>query len=41
MNLPEKLIRNEQEQKELVNRMQQLQESAQEPKEGGEATPET
>ena len=39
MNLPEKLIRNEQEQKELVNRMQQLQESAQEPTEGGEAPP--
>ena len=37
MNLPEKLIRNEQEQKELVNRMQQLQQSAQE--EGGEAPP--
>ena len=39
MNLPEKLIRNEQEQKELVNRMQQLQQSAQEPTEGGEAPP--
>ena len=39
MNLPEKLIRNEQEQKELVNRMQQLQQSANEPPEGGEAPP--
>ena len=37
MNLPEKLIRDEQEQKELVNRMQQLQQSA--PEDGGEVPP--
>ena len=35
MNLPEKLIRNEQEQKELVNSLQQMQQTP----EGGEAPP--
>ena len=38
MNLPEKLIRNEQEQQELVNRLQQLSASGQAPEEG-EAPP--
>jgi len=35
MNLPEKLIRNEEEQQELVNRLQQMQSTP----EGGEAPP--
>ncbi len=36
MNLPEKLIRDEQEQKQLLNRLQQLNQN---PEEGGEAPP--
>ena len=36
MNLPEKLIRDEQEQKQLIDRLQQLNQS---PEEGGEAPP--
>ena len=36
MNLPEKLIRDEQEQKELMDRLQQLNQN---PEEGGEAPP--
>ena len=36
MNLPEKLIRDEEEQKQLADRLNQLQQS---PEEGGEAPP--
>jgi CII-binding regulator of phage lambda lysogenization HflD len=36
MNLPEKLIRDEEEQKQLADRLSQLQQS---PEEGGEAPP--
>ena len=39
MNLPEKLIRSEQEQKAMVDQISQLAQQGQEPTEGGEAPP--